>query len=52
MSRHHIYAIIDISIRVAIIIFLVMLFIIMIIVSIIDSIPFEARIGQGLCSTK
>ena len=32
--------------------FLVMLFIIMIIVNIIDSIPVEARIGHGLCSTR
>jgi len=31
---------------------LVMLFIIIIIVNIIEKIPLEAKIGQGLCSTK
>jgi len=52
MSRHHVYAISIIEMIATTVAFMVILFIIIIMVSIIESIPLDARIGQGLCSTK
>jgi len=51
-SRHHEYAISIINVIVSIAALFVILFIIMIMANIIEKIPFDVKIGQGLCSTK